>query len=131
MDNYRRPMYTRNRMGSYQGQQQCGCGYTPVMDAIKEDRYDKHDHCDRHDHCDKHHDQCDKRDLCDKHVYCDIHEDSCIEKLPLAMAYVPFQKWKNVYDASAGLQAGTIFQDLNLPFYGYKMCGKRGDRYDK
>lgn len=100
MDNYRRPMYTRNKMGSHQGQQ-CGCGYTPIMDAVKEN------------HCDK-------------------YDDKCIDKLPLAMAYVPFQKWKNVYDASAGLQAGTIFKDLELPFYGYKnMCGMRGDRYDR
>ncbi len=111
MDNYRRPMYTRNKTGSYQGQQ-CGCGYTPVMDAVKEDR-------------------CDKRNYSDKQDYCDKREEKCIDKLPLAMAYVPFQKWKNVYDASAGLQAGTIFQDLELPFYGYKMCGMRGDRYDK
>ncbi|MFV0344464.1 MAG: spore coat associated protein CotJA [Anaerocolumna sp.] len=112
MDNYRRPMYTRNRTGSYQGQQQCGCGYTPVMEAAKGDCQDK-------------------RNLSNAHDYCDKHEEKCIDKLPLAMAYVPFQKWKNIYDVSTGLQTGTIFQDLNLPFYGYKMCGMRGDRYDK
>lgn len=103
MDNYRRPMYTRyNRNMGQYQNPQCGCGVTPVVDA------------DTMDHCDK--------DLYDK----------CIDKLPLAMAYVPFQKWRKVLDASAGLAAGTIFQELIMPFYGDKnMCGMRGDRHDK
>lgn len=99
MDNYRRPMYTRSKMGSNQGQQY-GCGYTPIMDAVKDDR-------------------CMKR------------EENCVDKLPLAMAYVPFQKWRNVYDASAGLQAGTIFQELDLPWLQKCSWGERGDRYGK
>ncbi len=41
-----------------------------------------------------------------------------IEGMPLAMAYVPWQKWQNIYDAEKGFCSGTIFQDLNLPFYG-------------
>lgn len=103
MDNYRRPMYTRNKMGSYPGQP-CGWGYTPIMESTK-------DKCDRDD-------------------------DKCIDRLPLAMAYVPFQKWRNVYDAAAGLQTGTIFQELDLHFYGYEdrnncNCGMRGDKYDR
>lgn len=40
------------------------------------------------------------------------------ENMPLAMAYVPWQKWQNIYDAEKGFCNGTIFQDLNLPFYG-------------
>ena len=106
MDNYRRPMYNRyNRnMGSYQNPQS-GRGVTPVMEAGKDDR-------------------CMKEDRCDKD---DI--DKCIDKLPLAMAYVPFQKWRKVLDASAGLAAGTIFEELYKPWYGDKnMCGMRGDR---
>lgn len=63
-------------------------------------------------------------DRCDKDDF-----DKCLDKLPLAMAYVPFQKWRKVMDASAGLAAGTIFQELNLPWHGDKnMCGMRGDR---
>ncbi|WMJ90479.1 spore coat associated protein CotJA [Anaerocolumna sp. MB42-C2] len=61
---------------------------------------------------------------CDKDDF-----DKCLDKLPLAMAYVPFQKWRKVLDASAGLATGTIFQELDLHFYGDRnMCGMRGDR---
>lgn len=60
---------------------------------------------------------------------CDRDDFECVDKLPLAMAYVPFQKWRNVWDASAGLAAGTIFEELYKPWYGDKnMCGMRGDR---
>ena len=45
-----------------------------------------------------------------------------IEDMPLAMAYVPWQKWKNIYDAEKGFCNGTIFQDLNLPFFGIGGC---------
>ncbi len=103
MDNYRRPMYTRyNRNMGSYQNPQCGCGVTPVVEAGTEKRCDKDDY------------------------------EKCIDKLPLAMAYVPFQKWRKVHDASAGLAAGTIFQELHMPFYGDRnMCGMRGDRHDK
>lgn len=42
----------------------------------------------------------------------------------LAMAYVPWQKWQNIYDAEKGLACGTIFQDLYLPFRGIGGCQK-------
>jgi hypothetical protein len=105
MDNYRRPMYTRYNRNMNMGQfqnPQCGCGMTPVVEA------DKGDHCDK--------------DYFEKYV----------DKLPLAMAYVPFQKWRNVWDASTGIEHGTIFEELFKPFYGDKnSCGMRGDRRDK
>jgi hypothetical protein len=67
--------------------------------------------------------RCNKDDRCDKDDF------ECVDKLPLAMAYVPFQKWRKVLDASAGLAAGTIFEELYKPWYGDKnMCGMRGDR---
>lgn len=37
---------------------------------------------------------------------------------PLAMAYVPWQSFENVLDASCGLKQGTIFEDLIFPFVG-------------
>ena len=37
-------------------------------------------------------------------------------RTPLAMAYVPFQAWGEVYDDDAALSCGTLFPDLNLPF---------------
>ena len=35
---------------------------------------------------------------------------------PLAMAYVPFQEWGEVYDDDSALARGTLFPDLDLPF---------------
>ena len=36
--------------------------------------------------------------------------------MPIAMAYVPMQRWNQVYDMSRGLTWGTIFPELDLPF---------------
>lgn len=33
-----------------------------------------------------------------------------------AMAYVPWQKWQNLYDLSTAFMHGTIFEDLDKPF---------------
>lgn len=43
------------------------------------------------------------------------------DHLPVAMAYVPFQKYQQPFDLCYALCAGTIFPDLCKPF-----CGKRG-----
>lgn len=47
-------------------------------------------------------------------------------ELPLAMAYVPSQTWRKLYDGDKALKAGTLFQELDLPFLGGAMgegCG--------
>lgn len=44
--------------------------------------------------------------------------DTPLDELPLAMAYVPMQKWRNVYDADVALERGTLFSELDLPFIG-------------
>lgn len=36
----------------------------------------------------------------------------------LAMAYVEWQTWQNVYPAEVGFERGTIFEDLDFPFIG-------------
>ena len=41
-----------------------------------------------------------------------------LDDMPLAMAYVPMQKWHKLYDPEAGLERGTIFMQLDLPFLG-------------
>ena len=41
-----------------------------------------------------------------------------VDELPLAMAYVPMQQWKEPFDGEQGLSAGTIFPELVLPFKG-------------
>lgn len=40
---------------------------------------------------------------------------------PLAMAYVPWQPWRNVYDMEKALRRGTIFAELDLPFEGKRL----------
>lgn len=41
-----------------------------------------------------------------------------LDNLPLAMSYVPFQKWTTTYPLEKALMRGTIFPDLDLPFKG-------------
>ncbi len=44
-----------------------------------------------------------------------------IDNMPLAMAYVPWQHFTQVYEPDKALAYGTIFPELNKPF-----LGKRG-----
>lgn len=37
---------------------------------------------------------------------------------PIAMAYVPWQRWGETYDAEKALCRGTLFPALDLPFTG-------------
>ena len=38
--------------------------------------------------------------------------------LPIAMCYVPNQRWKTTYPLDQALTAGTLFPELDLPFKG-------------
>ena len=38
--------------------------------------------------------------------------------MPIAMAYVPWQKWQDIYEPCKGLESGTIFKELDKPFLG-------------
>lgn len=38
----------------------------------------------------------------------------------LAMAYVPYQEFEELYSDSEALYNGTLFKKLNLPFLGRK-----------
>lgn len=40
------------------------------------------------------------------------------DKTPVAMAYVPYQKWGETYSHQDALCRGTIFKELDLPFAG-------------
>ena len=42
--------------------------------------------------------------------------------MPIAMAYVPWQKWQNIYEPSRALKNGTIIEELNKPFSGKGAC---------
>jgi hypothetical protein len=43
---------------------------------------------------------------------------SSIESLSLAMGYVPWQTWGELYDTHEALHNGTVFKELNLKFCG-------------
>lgn len=45
-----------------------------------------------------------------------------VEGLPLAMAYVPWQRWGSLYSPEKGFAQGTIFKELDYPFYGKGGC---------
>lgn len=50
--------------------------------------------------------------------------EDLIEEFPIAMAYVPWQQLKDIYEnLEEAYQIGTIFPELNKPF-----TGKRGIR---
>ena len=54
--------------------------------------------------------------------------DCCVydtlKDLPVAMAYVPWQTWKDLYAAEKALHRGTIFEELDKPFMGIGGCCK-------
>lgn len=46
------------------------------------------------------------------------------DNYPIGMAYVPWQKWRDVVDGCKGLKQGTIFNELALSFEcANKCCG--------
>ena len=56
------------------------------------------------------------------------HHDNCDNytaefDYALAMVYPPVQNWQNLYCEEEGFVAGTIFRELNKPFYGPKCHG--------
>lgn len=42
------------------------------------------------------------------------------DNMYLGFAYVPCQKFENLYDKKEALKKGTIFKDLDIPFEAYK-----------
>lgn len=48
----------------------------------------------------------------------------CFENMAPAMAYVPWQKYHETYKLDKALCAGTIFPELNKPFYGRRGGGR-------
>lgn len=56
--------------------------------------------------------------------YSDMKENPTnnLEDMPLAMAYVPYQQWRDLYSPNQGFNRGTIFKELDLPFTCAKGC---------
>ena len=46
-----------------------------------------------------------------------------MDRFPVAMLYVPWQRWNQTYELDRGLKAGTIFPDLDRPFRGVRKGG--------
>ena len=49
---------------------------------------------------------------------CPDTRDFFPEGTAIAMAYVPWQTWRDIYDPCKALECGTIFQELDKPFLG-------------
>lgn len=43
---------------------------------------------------------------------------SDFNRMPVAMAYVPWQRFGRLYELDKALQTGTIFAELDKPFLG-------------
>ena len=64
--------------------------------------------------------------MMENHSSCSYKQEKEVLKLdsmPLAMTYVPWQKWQNIYKPENALCASTIFQELDLAFLG-RRCRK-------
>ena len=48
---------------------------------------------------------------------------SVVDGLPLAMVYAPMQKWHQAYSPDEALSRGTLFAELDKPFYPPRVCG--------
>lgn len=46
------------------------------------------------------------------------NKETTLSGMPIAMAYVPWQSYGNIYPLSQALRNGTMFQELNLDFAG-------------
>ena len=57
-----------------------------------------------------------------------LTQNSCPMKndCSLAMVYAPDHHWRNLYDKDDGWRRGTIFKELDLPFFGDRMDDGQG-----
>ena len=52
-----------------------------------------------------------------------VTETTCsFSGMPIAMAYVPWQEWQDLYEIDKALYCGTIFKELHKPFLGTGGC---------
>ena len=55
---------------------------------------------------------------------CRCREEDELGGMPLAMAYVPWQKWCDIYEPQEGFARGTVFAQLDKPFHGRGGCNR-------
>lgn len=58
------------------------------------------------------------RAMSNQHKMSDHSSRDDSKEFPIAMAYVPWQTWGNLYDTCDAMYQGTIFKELNLRFCG-------------
>lgn len=54
---------------------------------------------------------------CGESCVCGSDNGYVEREAPIAMVYSPMQRWKDLYDPHTALGNGTIFKELDLPFY--------------
>ena len=63
-------------------------------------------------------DACGTSRMMHQHEDCGNSQRDELRGMPLAMGYVPWQNFGCTYEPMEGLRAGTIFPELEKPFYG-------------
>lgn len=48
----------------------------------------------------------------------ECNKECVLNDMPIAMAYVPWQSYGDIYSLQVALQKGTLFQELDLDFLG-------------
>lgn len=91
--------------------ERCGCG------TVR--REERNENSDRERNTENNDER--RRTTCENCV-----NDERMRGFPLAMAYVPWQEWEELYDEDTALTAGTLFRALDLPWY-QTACGKGND----
>ena len=63
-------------------------------------------------------DSCENARMMHQHDDCGNSRRDELRGMPIAMGYVPWQNFGCTYEPMEGLHAGTIFPELEKPFYG-------------
>ena len=125
MDKYRQQsnrVYQRTNYRNY-ARQNSSCGYNSDANYAWDDTMSLKCKCD----CDcaltkgAYADEMQVSEACPVPCDCPAVDQDPMRGFPLAMAYVPWQKCKDMYDVCEALYHGTAFPVLDLDFYG-KRC---------
>ena len=61
--------------------------------------------------------------MMENHSSCSYKQEKevlILDSMPLAMTYVPWQKWEDIYSPDEGFARGTIFAQLDKTYIGRK-----------
>ena len=123
---------TNTRSGDYRNAQESnyGCGSMHTVERemrrtwtdsnMRSRMSARNDNCGCADTRDARSGDCDK----DDHHHC---EENGIEGRSLAMVYAPVQCFHELYDMQTGLNRGTVFRELDLPFRGDGISARGGN----